>query len=79
MNFYEKEYPVSPNGQSYEKNQLGLSAMFLNSLRLTWTIGIAGRHGGAVARLGTAESPVHRVAAPGNVAATTAADRQEEK
>jgi hypothetical protein len=26
--------------QSYEKNQLGLSAMFLNSLRLTWTLGL---------------------------------------
>lgn len=26
--------------QSYEKNQLGLSQMFLNSLRLTWTMGL---------------------------------------
>jgi hypothetical protein len=26
--------------QSYEKNQLGLGAMFLNSLRLTWTLGL---------------------------------------
>lgn len=26
--------------QSYEKNQLGLSAMFLNSLRLAWTMGL---------------------------------------
>jgi hypothetical protein len=26
--------------QSYEKNQLGLSALFLNSLRLTWTMGL---------------------------------------
>lgn len=26
--------------QSYEKNQLGLSQMFFNSLRLTWTIGL---------------------------------------
>jgi hypothetical protein len=26
--------------QSYEKNQLGLSSMFLNSLRLTWVIGL---------------------------------------
>ncbi len=24
--------------QSYEKNQLGLSSMFLNSLRLTWVL-----------------------------------------
>ena len=26
--------------QSYEKNQLGLNQMFLNSLRLTWTVGL---------------------------------------
>ena len=26
--------------QSYEKNQLGLRVMFLNSLRLTWTMGL---------------------------------------
>ena len=26
--------------QSYEKNQLGLGAMFLNSLRLAWTMGL---------------------------------------
>jgi len=26
--------------QSYEKNQLGLSEMFLNSLRLTWVVGL---------------------------------------
>ena len=26
--------------QSYEKNQLGLSQMFLNSLRLTWCVGL---------------------------------------
>lgn len=26
--------------QSYEKNQLGLNAMFVNSLRLTWCIGL---------------------------------------
>jgi hypothetical protein len=26
--------------QSYEKNQLGLSQMFLNSLRLTWVMGL---------------------------------------
>ena len=26
--------------QSYEKNQLGLKSMFLNSLRLTWTLGL---------------------------------------
>jgi hypothetical protein len=26
--------------QSYEKNQLGLNQMFLNSLRLTWTMGL---------------------------------------
>ncbi len=26
--------------QSYEKNQLGLSHLFLNSLRLTWTMGL---------------------------------------
>jgi hypothetical protein len=26
--------------QSYEKNQLGLGAMFLNSLRLTWTLSL---------------------------------------
>lgn len=26
--------------QSYEKNQLGLGKMFLNSLRLTWTLGL---------------------------------------
>jgi hypothetical protein len=26
--------------QSYEKNQLGLGTMFLNSLRLTWTLGL---------------------------------------
>ena len=28
---------MSPT-QSYEKNQLGLSQFFLNSLRLTWTV-----------------------------------------
>ena len=27
-------------GQSCEKNQLGLSTLFLNSLRLTWTMGL---------------------------------------
>ena len=26
--------------QSYEKNQLGLSQVFLNSLRLTWTMAL---------------------------------------
>lgn len=26
--------------QSFEKNQLGLSQMFFNSLRLTWTVGL---------------------------------------
>jgi hypothetical protein len=26
--------------QSYEKNQLGLSAVFLNSLRLAWTMSL---------------------------------------
>jgi len=26
--------------QSYEKNQLGLGMMFLNSLQLTWTLGL---------------------------------------
>ena len=26
--------------QSYEKNQLGLHQMFLNSLRLTWTLSL---------------------------------------
>jgi hypothetical protein len=34
----EKVRPWIEPAQSYEKNQLGLSRMFLNSLRLTWTV-----------------------------------------
>ena len=33
----EKIRPWIEPTQSYEKNQLGLSQFFLNSLRLTWT------------------------------------------
>jgi hypothetical protein len=35
-----KVRPWIEPAQSYEKNQLGLGAMFLNSLRLTWTMGL---------------------------------------
>jgi hypothetical protein len=34
----EKVRPWIEPAQSYEKNQLGLNEMFLNSLRLTWTL-----------------------------------------
>ena len=34
----EKVRPWIEPAQSYEKNQLGLSQMFLNSLQLTWTV-----------------------------------------
>lgn len=35
-----KSRPWIEAAQSYEKNQLGLSRMFLNSLRLTWQLGL---------------------------------------
>jgi len=34
----QKMRPWIDPTQSYEKNQLGLSQVFLNSLRLTWTM-----------------------------------------
>ena len=36
----EQTRPWIEPAQAYEKNQLGLSALFLNSLRLTWTMGL---------------------------------------
>lgn len=36
----EKVKPGIEPAQSYEKNPLGLSPMFLHSLRLTWTAGL---------------------------------------
>lgn len=36
----EQTRPWIEPAQAYEKNQLGLSALFLNSLRLTWTMSL---------------------------------------
>ena len=40
----EQTRPWIEPAQAYEKNQLGLSAFFLNSLRLTWTMGLLADH-----------------------------------
>jgi len=52
--------PVIEPAQSFEKNQLGLSQLFLNSLRLTWCVSLLADAVVLLRALALLSTPRHR-------------------